>query len=443
MPRKVKKVNSKSSKTRAADKPKLSTKTNKALYMAKEALREVEEKCQAIIDNIEDGYYEVDLDGHFTDCNNAMSRITGLSRRELMGLDAREIMDQYNAKQVFAVFEKVYHTGMPAKAIDWELNRKSGSKRIVEVSVSLKREMDSRPVGFLGIARDITHRRMIEQALRDSEEKYRTIIENIEDGYYEVDLAGNFTFFNSAMARITGYTRDELMGMNNRKIMDEYTARQVFKVFNKVYQTGIATKAFDWELIIKDGSRRIIEVSVTLRKDLKANPVGFMGIARDITERRKYVDALKAREKELEKKTKDLEELNTALKVLLERREKDKVELEETVINNVNDIVRPFLERAKTKAANKQLLDYLTVLEYNLNEITSSFFHKLSTKYANLTTTEVEVANLVKNGKSIKEIAEMLNVSGKTVEVHRMNIRKKMGISNTKTSLRTHLLSLG
>ena len=103
----------------------------------------------------------------------------------------------------------------------------------------------------------------------------------------------------------------------------------------------------------------------------------------------------------------------------------------------------PFLERAKAKAANKQLLDYLTVLEHNLQQITSSFFHRLSTRYANLTTTEVEVANLVKNGKSIKEIAEILKVSGKTIEVHRMNIRKKMGIANTKTSLRTHLLSLG
>ncbi|MEJ2168124.1 MAG: PAS domain S-box protein [Desulfobacterales bacterium] len=434
---------SNASKSKSAGKLKPSTNTNRALDFAKEALREVEEKCRAIIANIEDGYYEVDLEGHFTDFNDAMSRITGRSRRELMGMNARKIMDEYHARQAFEVFEKVYYTEMPAKAVDWELIRKSGSKRIVEVSVSLKRDMDSRPVGFLGIARDITHRRMIEQALRDSEEKYRTIIENIEDGYYEVDLAGNFTFFNDAMAKITGYTRDELMGMNNRRIMDEYTARQVYEVFNTVYQTGMATKAFDWELITKDGSRRIIEVSVTLRKDLNANPAGFMGIARDITDRRRYVEILEAREKELENKTRDLEELNTALKVLLERRERDKTEIEETVINNVNDIVMPFLERAKAKAAGKQLLDYLTVLEHNLQQITSSFFHKLSTRYANLTTTEIEVANLVKNGKSIKEIADMLNVSAKTVEVHRMNIRKKMGIANTKTSLRTHLLSLG
>lgn len=432
-----------SSKSESAGKPKASDKTNKALDFAKEALREVEEKCQAIIANIEDGYYEVDLEGHFTDFNDAMSRIAGRPRRELMGMNARKIMDEYHARQAFEVFEKVYYTEMPARAVDWELIRKSGSRRIVEVSVSLKRDMDSRPVGFLGIARDITHRRMVEQALRDSEEKYRTIIENIEDGYYEVDLAGNFTFFNNAMARIIGYSRDELMGMNNRRIMDEYTARQVYKVFHKVYQTDIATKAFDWELITKDGAKRIIEVSISLKKNLNANPVGFMGIARDITERRKYVDALEAREKELENKTRDLEELNTALKVLLERRDRDKTELEETVLSNVNDIVMPFLERAKAKAADKQLLEYLTVLEHNLKQITSSFFHSLSVRYANLTTTEIEVANLVKNGKSIKEIADMLNVSGKTIEVHRMNIRKKMGIANTKTSLRTHLLSLG
>jgi PAS domain S-box-containing protein len=420
-----------------------SSKGNRALAIAKEALREVEEKCQAIIDNIEDGYYEVDLDGHFTDFNDAMTRIAGRSRQELMGMNARDIMDDFHAQQAFEVFEKVYYTEMAAKAVDWELVRKSGSKRIVEVSVSLKRDQESRPVGFLGIARDITHRRLIEQALKESEEKYRTIIENIEDGYYEVDLAGNFTFFNNALEQITGYSRNELMGMNNRNIMDKYNASQVYKVFHNVYQTGIATKAIDWELTTKDGSRRFIEASVTLKKGLNSNPIGFMGIARDITARKEHVEALEAREKELEIKTKDLQDLNTALKVLLERRERDKTDLEQTVTNNINEIVMPYLEMAKKKASDKKMIGYLSILEDNIIEITSSFFRKLSTKYANLTATEIEVANLVKHGKSIKEIADMLNISGKTVEVHRMNIRKKMGIANTKTSLRTHLLSLG
>ncbi len=412
------------------------------LGVVQEALREIEEKCQAIINNIEDGYYEVDLDGNFTYFNDAMALITGYSRQELFKMNNRQIMDEYHTRQVSDVFKKVYHTGLAAKAIDWELIRKDSSRCIIEVSVSLKKDLNSRPVGFLGIARDITHRKIMEQALKESEQKYRTIIENIEDGYYEVDLAGNYTFFNDAMTRIIGYTRDEMMGMNNRKYMDEYNAKQVFDVFNKVYLTGLAAKALDWKLVAKDGSTRFIEVSVTLKRDLTSQPIGFMGIARDITDRRQYMQTLEAREKELEIKTRTLEEVNTTLRVLLERRDADKAALEDTIIGNINDLVIPYLERVKKRTSDKKSQDYLAVLENNLETITSSFFRRLTTKYVNLTATEIEVANLVKNGKSIKEIADLLSISGKTVETHRTNIRKKMAIANTKTSLRSHLLSL-
>lgn len=419
-----------------------SNKTNRTLKIVQEALREVEDKCQAIINNIEDGYYEVDLDGNFTYFNDAMALMTGYSRQELIGMNNRQIMDEYHTRQVADVFKKVYHTGLAAKAIDWELIRKDRSRCVIEVSVSLKKDLNSQPVGFLGIARDITHRKIMEQVLKESERKYRTIIENIEDGYYEVDLSGNYTFFNDAMAHIVGYTREELMGMNNREYMNEYNAKQVFEVFNKVYLTGLATKALDWKLVAKDGSTRFIEVSVTLKRDLNSQPVGFMGIARDITDRRQYVEILEAREKELGIKTNNLEEVNTALKVLLERRDIDKAALEDTVIGNINDLVIPYLERVKKRTSDKKSRDYLSALENNLDTITSTFFRRLTIKYANLTATEIEVANLVKNGKSIKDIADLLSISGKTVETHRMNIRKKMGIANTKTSLRSHLLSL-
>ena len=420
-----------------------SNKPNSKLEVVQEALREIEEKCQAIINNIEDGYYEVDLDGNFTYFNDAMALITGYSPQELIGMDNRQIMDEYHTRQVSEVFKKVYHTGLAAKAINWELIRKDGSRCIVEVSVSLKKDLNSRPVGFLGIARDVSHRKITEQALKEGERRYRTIIENIEDGYYEVDLAGNYTFFNDAMARIIGYTRDEMMGMNYRVYTDEYYAKQVFEVFNKVYLSGLATKALDWKLVAKDGSTRFIEVSITLKRDLNSQPIGFMGIARDITDRKQYVETLEARERELEIKTKNLEEVNTTLKVLLERRDADKAAIEDTIIGNINDLVIPYLERVKKRTSDKKSRDYLSALENNLDTITSSFFRKLTIKYANLTSTEIEVANLVKNGKSIKEIADLLNISGKTVETHRMNIRKKMGIANTKTSLRSRLLSLG
>ena len=407
------------------------------------ALRESEEKYRTIIDSIEEGYYEVDLAGNFTFFNSAMARIVGYPPDELLGMNNRDMMDEFNAKRVFQVFHQVYITGLPTRAFDWELLRKNCTKCILEVSVSLKKSISGEPTGFMGIARDTTQRKVMEQALRESEEKYRTIIENIEDGYYEVDLSGRFTFFNDALARITGYSRDELVGMNNREIMDSFNAKRVYKVFNTVFLTRSPAKAFDWELIRKDGSKRSIEVSVSLKNDLNAQPVGFMGIARDITERKNTEKMLKTREEELETKTRNLEEVNTALKVLLKQREKDQKELEETVMTNLNDTVKPYLERARERAGkDRKLRENLAVLESNLDAITSPFSYRLSSRYLNLTSTEIEIANLVKQGKSSKEIADLLNVSGKTIEVHRLNIRKKMGLSNKKASLRAHLLSI-
>jgi PAS domain S-box-containing protein len=411
-------------------------------FSAEEALYESEAKYRTIIENIEDGYYEVDISGHFTFFNESLCRITGYGRDEMIGMSNRAIMDDYHAKRVFELFNRVYLTGLATKAFDWQLIRKDGSKRHVEVSVTPKRDLSGQIVGFMGIARDHTQRKQMEQALRESEEKYRTIIENIEDGYYEVDLAGNFTFFNEALCRITGYGRDELMGMNNRQIMDAYNAKRVFSVFNTVFNTEMATKAFDWELIRKDGSKRFVEVSVTLKRDLNSRPAGFMGIARDITERKQSEKTLKAREAELEIQARNLEEVNTALKVLLKRREEDKKELEETVVTNLKDMVLPYLARAVDRTKDKKALDYLEVLEENLKAITSPFSYRLSSKYLNLTSAEIEIANLVKQGKSTKEIADLLNVSIKTIEVHRLNIRKKMGIRNKKASLRAHLLSI-
>jgi PAS domain S-box-containing protein len=138
-----------------------------------------------------------------------------------------------------------------------------------------------------------------EKALRESEEKYRTILHSIEEGYYEVDLSGNMTFFNDSMAKILGYSAKELVNLNNRQYMDEMTSKKVYDTFNQVYQTGLATKAFDWELIRKDGSRRWVETSVSLIRDSEGHPMGFYGIARDITERKQAEEQAKIHQQQL------------------------------------------------------------------------------------------------------------------------------------------------
>jgi len=131
------------------------------------------------------------------------------------------------------------------------------------------------------------------QVFWPSEEKYRVILESIEELYYEVDLAGNLTVSNDSMSKILGYSKEELIGMNNRQYMDPETSKKVYHTFNQVYQTGIPAKAFDWELIRKDGTKRILETSVSLLRDSKGRAVGFYGIGRDITERKQAEEELR------------------------------------------------------------------------------------------------------------------------------------------------------
>jgi PAS domain S-box-containing protein len=133
---------------------------------------------------------------------------------------------------------------------------------------------------------EIAQRKRTEEILRRSEERYRTILESIEDGYYEVDRAGDFMFFNDALCKILGYSEEELMGLNNRQYMSEETARAVYKAYNGVYRTGKPNKVFGYELIRKDGNIRIVEVSISLIRNAKGEPEGFRGIARDMTDRR-------------------------------------------------------------------------------------------------------------------------------------------------------------
>jgi PAS domain S-box-containing protein len=130
------------------------------------------------------------------------------------------------------------------------------------------------------------NRKTSEEALRKSEEKYRTILDSVEDGYYEVDLTGNIEFFNNPLSRILGYGPEELLGLNNREYLDTEVAKEVFKGFNTVFQSGISKRDFSYQVNRKDGEKRFVETSISLRKDLTGKPDGFRGIIRDVTERR-------------------------------------------------------------------------------------------------------------------------------------------------------------
>jgi DNA-binding CsgD family transcriptional regulator/GAF domain-containing protein len=161
-----------------------------------------------------------------------------------------------------------------------------------------------------------------------------------------------------------------------------------------------------------------------------------------IIELRNTQQKLKERGAELEIKSRDLEELNTALRVLLRQRDEDRTTLEDNFLSNIKHLVQPYLERVRNSGLDEQQQSYMNILESNINEIISPLACKLNSRHLNLSALEIQVANLIMDGKRTKEIASLLNLSAKTIEVHRKNIRKKLGLTNRKTNLRTHLLSL-
>jgi PAS domain S-box-containing protein len=127
---------------------------------------------------------------------------------------------------------------------------------------------------------------MLNKSLELREEKYRTILESIEEGYYEVDIVGNVNFVNDSMCKILKYSKDKLLGMHGPDYIDREHAGKIYQTFKSVYMSGEPSKAIDWEFIRKDGSRGYAEISVSLIKDSKDQVIGFRGIARDLTERR-------------------------------------------------------------------------------------------------------------------------------------------------------------
>jgi PAS domain S-box-containing protein len=164
----------------------------------------------------------------------------------------------------------------------------------------LEKQVKRRTVELLeaveGLRKEIADRERAEAQLKESEERYRTILETMEEAYYEVDLAGNLTFFNEAAERLLGYSKTEMLGLNNRQYTDEENAKKLFKTFNAVYRTGHSAKGLDWEIITKDGTKKCVEASVSLLTDQRGQPKGYRGVVRDITGRKLSDEALRISE---------------------------------------------------------------------------------------------------------------------------------------------------
>lgn len=238
-----------------------------------------------IIDSLEDGYFEVDLAGCFTLVNNEMVEILGYSRKELIGMSNRDYMRPDKARNVFKMFNQVYHSGISEKGIQFEVVRKNGETRIVEASLSVIKSDRKKITGFRGTVRDVTERIRMEEKLKLSEQRYRTILEDINELYLETDLQGNFLFFNDALCETFEYSRDELNCVNYKKFIKNEDKARVKEIFFAVFKTGKPATT-EHRFYTRNGKEIQVESKIFLQVDKDGTPIGFRGVARDITSRK-------------------------------------------------------------------------------------------------------------------------------------------------------------
>jgi DNA-binding CsgD family transcriptional regulator len=198
---------------------------------------------------------------------------------------------------------------------------------------------------------------------------------------------------------------------------------------------------YELNALTKDGRSKWMDVAATTIN--YGGQTATLSIAYDITERKLVEDVLLAREQELESKTRDLEEMNSALKVLLQKREDDRIALEEKMLSNVKQLIEPYFDSLKQTDLSARQSNLLGIIETNLTEIISPFARDFTALKYKLTPKEIQIANLVKQSKTNKDIAAIMGLSVRTIEFHRTKIRRKFGLKDGKDNLQAHLIALG
>ncbi len=251
----------------------------------------------AILQWIESIVVVIDLDGYVVSFNTAAEKCSGYRLDEVQKEPFWDVLVPEDEREV--VQKSILNA--KAGAIPNENKNywvaKNGQKRLIHWFNSVLRDRGGNIEFVLCTGLDLTERSQIEEALESREEHYQAIFENIEEGYFECDLKGNLINVNSALIEILGFSMDELIGLNYRDYMDRETADKVFEMYNAIYKSGKSEKYLSYEIIQKKGDRRVMEASISLSHDSSGKPVGFHGIVRDVTERKRLEEMMVQSEK--------------------------------------------------------------------------------------------------------------------------------------------------
>ncbi len=446
---------------------------------AEDALRESESRYRSIVEDQTDLICRFLPDGTLRFVNEAYCRNFDRSREALVGYDFFNLIpeaDQETVRRNIATLSpenpvntQEHRVMLPDGTIGWQLwtNRAIFDDR-------------SRPVEYQAVGKDITERKLAEEALREARQDLERLVRKRTSELQEANrqlmkevalhrqtataLQASEERYRSVVDHIgVGVAlispRMEILTLNNQMRtwfphIDPSRKPVCYESFNNPPREGICSYCPTCRSL-EDGRVHEAVTDTPLGEGIRhyriiASPVcdpsgrvvAAIEMVEEITERLRIGKALKARERELEDKTRNLEEANTALKVLLKRREEDRTELEEQILANLRELTLPYLDELKRTTLDERPRLQVDLIERKLNEFASPFLQRLKSLYATLTPREIQIADLVKDGRTTKEIAGLLNASVRSVEFHRDNLRRKCGLTHQKVNLRSHLLML-
>jgi PAS domain S-box-containing protein len=465
---------------------------------AEEALRRSEEKYRDLIENAVVGMYQVSAKGKYFMANRKLASAFGYGSPKEFLEAVNHVSKLYTfPEQRDEILKEINSRGFVEKK-EVEFKRKDGSPIWIELNTRVA-TTDNGTVVYEGTAEDITERKQAERTIRQHNAYLSALNETTLRLMRRLDLDELLEAIVSRVASLVG-TKDGYVylwdgekdyiemrvGLGAQKAYEGLRLKPGEGLAGKVWETGgplIVNDYRAWDNRLHEARFDDIRATVGIPLKSESGVSGVIGLAY-FEENRKFTEqeaillsqfaelasialdnarlykGLKQANEELEQRVenrtvelrisneqleiqkKNLEEVNTALRVLLKKRDEDKSNMEQKVLFNMNELILPYMVKLNSSNLDERQKVLLDILESNLNDITSPFSQSLSHNYTGFTPSEMQIANLIKQGRTSKQIAELQNLSSRTIETHRKNIRKKLGLGKKKTNLRTHLLSI-
>ena len=403
-------------------------------------LRISENKYRTLFENANDAIFLMRQDV-FIDCNTKALELFGYTKGRIIGETPYELSPPFQSdgsesrKKAMKKIDAAA-SGTP-QCFEWQHIRNDGT--VVDTEVNLHVVTIGEERILQALVHDITERKHAEETIKKAEEQYKSLVETVSEWIWEVDANGVCLYASPRIYNILGYKPEEVLGKTPFDFMPPEESKRVLPIFEKLVAEKKPILSLEGIHYHKDGHIVFHDTNGFPFFDKEGALLGYRGSDRDITEQKQIMAELQQNKNDLEAKSKTLEEVNTALRVLLHQREEDKKNLEDRVVSNVKKLVIPYIEKMKKNRLDPQQLSNLTILETNLNEIVSPFLHNI--RQLNLSPRETQIASLVKDGKTTKEIAEIIGVATSAIDSYRNSIRTKLGLNNKKANLQSYLQS--